>query len=53
MLEQFKDDKGQFATSSIQTDEGEIRTVFNLFRASLVAFPIEKVMEEAQIFSTM
>nr|QIC19056.1 putative alpha terpinol/1,8-cineole synthase [Pinus nigra subsp. laricio] len=53
VLEQFKAEKGQFATSSIQTDQGEIRTIFNLFRASLVAFPNEKVMEQAQIFSTI
>jgi len=51
VLEHFKDQKGRFACSSIQT-EGEIRSLLNLFRASLVAFPNEKVMEEAEIFST-
>nr|ACN40326.1 unknown [Picea sitchensis] len=51
VLEHFKDVKGQFVSSSIQT-EGEIRSVLNLFRASLVAFPSEDVMEEAEIFST-
>jgi hypothetical protein len=29
-----------------------MRGVLNLFRASLVAFPGEKVMEDAEIFST-
>nr|R9QMR4.1 RecName: Full=(-)-beta-phellandrene synthase 1, chloroplastic; AltName: Full=Terpene synthase (-)betaphell1; Short=PcTPS-(-)betaphell1; Flags: Precursor [Pinus contorta]AFU73853.1 (-)-beta-phellandrene synthase [Pinus contorta] len=52
VLENFKDHNGQFTCSGIQT-EGEIRGVLNLFRASLIAFPGEKVMEEAEIFSTM
>nr|AAX07267.1 (-)-alpha-pinene/(-)-camphene synthase [Pseudotsuga menziesii] len=54
VLEHFKDQKGHFAScssSSIETG-GEIRSVLNLFRASLIAFPNEKVMDEAQIFST-
>ena len=51
VLEHFKDVKGQFVSSSTQT-EGEIRSVLNLFRASLVAFPSEDVMEEAENFST-
>lgn len=51
VLEQFKDQKGQFACSSIET-EGEIRSVLNLFRASLIAFPNEKVMDDAKIFCT-
>nr|F2XFA6.1 RecName: Full=(R)-linalool synthase 1, chloroplastic; AltName: Full=Terpene synthase TPS-Lin 1; Short=PsTPS-Lin-1; Flags: Precursor [Picea sitchensis]ADZ45501.1 (-)-linalool synthase [Picea sitchensis] len=52
VLEQFKDQNGQFACSAIQT-EGEIKSVLNLFRASLIAFPGEKVMEDAEIFSTI
>jgi hypothetical protein len=52
VLEHFKDPKGQFSCSAIQT-EGEMRGVLNLFRASLIAFPGEIVMEEAEIFSTM
>nr|AFJ73582.1 2-methyl-3-buten-2-ol synthase [Picea abies] len=52
VLEQFKDQNGQFACSAIQT-EGEIKKVLNLFRASLIAFPGEKVLEEAEIFSTI
>jgi hypothetical protein len=50
VLEHFKGHIGQFASSSIQTG-GEIRSVLNLLRTSLVAFPSEKVMEEAEIFS--
>ena len=52
VLDHFKNEKGQFTCSAIQT-EGDIRHVLNLFRASLIAFPGEKVMEEAEIFSTM
>jgi len=52
VLEHFKEEKGQFARSAIQTEE-EIRSVLNLFRASLIAFPGEKVMEEAEIFSAI
>ena len=50
----LKDQNGEFACSAnIEGEgEGEVRAVLNLFRASLVAFPGEKVMEEAQIFST-
>eukprot|EP00253_Pinus_taeda_P036041 PITA_36041 len=51
VLERFKEQNGQFACSAILTD-GEIRSVLNLFRASLIAFPGEKVMEEAEFFST-
>eukprot|EP00253_Pinus_taeda_P006932 PITA_06932 len=51
VLEHFKDHNGQFTCSAIQT-EGEIGSVLNLFRASLIAFPGENVMEEAEIFST-
>nr|O24475.1 RecName: Full=Pinene synthase, chloroplastic; AltName: Full=(-)-(1S,5S)-pinene synthase; AltName: Full=Agg-pin1; AltName: Full=Beta-geraniolene synthase; Flags: Precursor [Abies grandis]AAB71085.1 pinene synthase [Abies grandis]AIF29188.1 pinene synthase [Expression vector pAPG2]AIF29194.1 pinene synthase [Expression vector pAPG1] len=48
----FKGQNGQFSCSeNIQTDE-EIRGVLNLFRASLIAFPGEKIMDEAEIFST-
>nr|AFJ73570.1 2-methyl-3-buten-2-ol synthase [Pinus pseudostrobus var. estevezii] len=52
VLQHFKEQKGQFACSAIQT-EGEIRSVLNLFRASQIAFPGEKVMEEAEVFSTI
>lgn len=49
-FEHFKGQNGQFVCSSIQT-AGEIRSVLNLFRASLLAFPGEKVMEEAETFA--
>ena len=52
MFEHFKDKKGQFACSDIQT-EGEIRSILNLFRASLIAFPGERAMEDAEFFSTI
>ena len=52
VLEQFKDKKGKFGCFANKT-EGEIRTVLNLFRASLITFPNEKVMEEAEIFSAI
>ena len=48
----FEDRNGQFTCSNSSQTEGEIRSVLNLYRASLVAFPGEKVMEEAQIFSS-
>ena len=47
----FEDQNGQFACSPSKT-EGEIRSALNLYRAPLIAFPGEKVMEEAQIFSS-
>lgn len=52
VLEHFKDEMGQFASSSIQT-EGKMRSILNLFRASLVAFPNEKILEDAEIFCTI
>jgi len=51
VLKHFKDQNGQFACSPSDT-EGEMRSIVNLYRASLIAFPGEKVMEEAEIFST-
>jgi len=51
VLKHFKDQNGQFACSPSEA-EGELRSIVNLYRASLIAFPGEKVMEEAEIFST-
>jgi len=51
VLKVFQDQNGQFSCSAIQT-EGKTRSVLNLLRASLIAFPGEKVMEEAEIFAT-
>lgn len=50
VFEHFKDQKGQFAASANDT-ELQTRSVFNLFRASLIAFPEEKVLEEAEKFA--
>eukprot|EP00253_Pinus_taeda_P007093 PITA_07093 len=52
VLKVFKNENGEFACSANIQTEGEIRGVLNLFRASLVAFPGENVMGEAEIFST-
>lgn len=52
VFEHFKDKEGQFACSANET-EREIRSVINLFRASLIAFPGERGLEEAEIFSTI
>lgn len=51
VFEQFKDQKGQFAWFTSNHTERKIRSVLNLFRASLIGFPGEKVMEEAEVFS--
>ncbi|GLJ09968.1 hypothetical protein SUGI_0119290 [Cryptomeria japonica] len=50
-LESFKGKDGKFLKSSTQSKE-EIQSIINLFRASLIAFPNEKVMDEAKSFST-
>lgn len=47
MFEHFKDQMGQFTASANDT-ELQTRSFFNLFRASLIAFPEEKVLEEAR-----
>jgi len=51
VLKVFEEENGQFACSPSQT-EGEIISFLDLYRASLIAFPGEKVMEKAQIFSS-
>nr|R9QMR3.1 RecName: Full=(-)-alpha pinene synthase 1, chloroplastic; AltName: Full=(-)-beta pinene synthase 1, chloroplastic; AltName: Full=Terpene synthase (-)alphapin1; Short=PcTPS-(-)alphapin1; Flags: Precursor [Pinus contorta]AFU73855.1 (-)-alpha pinene synthase [Pinus contorta] len=50
VLNHFKNQSGQFACTLKQTED-QIRTVLNLYRASLIAFPGEKVMDEAETFS--
>nr|ADU85930.1 (+)-sabinene synthase [Picea sitchensis] len=50
VFEHFKDQMGRIACSANHT-ERQISSILNLFRASLIAFPGEKVMEEAEIFS--
>ncbi|GLJ31921.1 hypothetical protein SUGI_0642510 [Cryptomeria japonica] len=51
VLENFKEKDGRFLSSYTQSHE-EIRSILNLFRASLIAFPEEKVMDEAKLFTT-
>nr|UNY86182.1 (-)-limonene synthase [Pinus armandii] len=51
VLKDFQDQNGHFAACSPIKTEGEIRSALNLYRASLIAFPGEKVMEDAEIFS--
>lgn len=55
VLKGFQDKDGQFVLDSSSGSiprEQEIRSVLNLFRASHIAFPGEKVMDEAKAFST-
>nr|ABV44453.1 1(10),5-germacradien-4-ol synthase [Pinus sylvestris] len=56
VLENFKDESGQFFCSSSTGEEGnadkEVRSMLSLFRASNISFPGEKVMEEAKTFTT-
>lgn len=51
MLETFKEKDGHFLSSYSQENE-DINTILNLYRASLIAFPGEKIMEEAKVFAT-
>eukprot|EP01018_Ginkgo_biloba_P025775 Gb_27156 [translate_table: standard] len=50
----WRDESGNFKCCEGEgdgTDVGLIRSVLNLFRASLLAFPGEKVMDEAKLFA--
>ncbi|KAH9297306.1 hypothetical protein KI387_028988, partial [Taxus chinensis] len=51
VLEKFKAKNGGFLCSTTQPEE-EIKSFLNLFRASLIVFPNENVMEEAKSFAT-
>nr|QHZ00922.1 terpene synthase 15 [Taiwania cryptomerioides]WBO26430.1 linalool synthase [Taiwania cryptomerioides] len=51
VLENFKGKDGQFLSSNSQSNQ-DVKIMLNLFRASLIAFPGEKVMEEAKVFAT-
>lgn len=60
VLENFKNKTGQFFfcegnydNLNVIRDEYVMRSILNLLRASSVAFPGEKVMEEAKIFSSI
>ena len=51
VFDHFKNQKGWFSCPA-NPPESVMRSALNLFRASLIAFPGEKVMEEAEMFST-
>ncbi|KAH9326692.1 hypothetical protein KI387_006870, partial [Taxus chinensis] len=51
VLEKFKAKNGGFLCSTTQPEE-MIKSFLNLFRASLIVFPNENVMEEAKSFAT-
>ncbi|GLJ31920.1 hypothetical protein SUGI_0642450 [Cryptomeria japonica] len=52
VLENFKEKDGQFLSSYTHSKQ-EIRSILNLFCASLIAFPEEKVMDEAKVFASI
>lgn len=52
VLRHFKGNDGQFLTPSTQSEELEIGSIINLYRASLIAFPEENIMDEAKSFAT-
>nr|AIO10962.1 terpene synthase [Taiwania cryptomerioides] len=51
MLGPFKTANGQFF-STAQSEEEKIKSILNLYRASYIAFPGEKILDEAKEFST-
>eukprot|EP01018_Ginkgo_biloba_P029167 Gb_39147 [translate_table: standard] len=51
VLENFKDENREFFCS-IGHSRRDVRSMLNLYRASHVAFPEEKIMEDARIFTT-
>ncbi|GLJ05653.1 hypothetical protein SUGI_0022320 [Cryptomeria japonica] len=52
MLEPFRTANGQFLCSTAESEEEQIRSILNLHRASYIAFPGEKILDEAKEFST-
>lgn len=52
VLEHFKGENGEFLSSAAGKSQKEINSILNLYRASFIAFPEEKVMDEAKAFST-
>ncbi|GLJ35267.1 hypothetical protein SUGI_0709720 [Cryptomeria japonica] len=52
MLQQFIREEGQLLHFNSQSNEEEIKGILNLFRASLIAFPGEKVLDDAKSFTT-
>eukprot|EP01018_Ginkgo_biloba_P025693 Gb_11595 [translate_table: standard] len=54
VLDKWRDESGHFKCCEGErdgTDVGLIRSMLNLFRVSLLAFPGEKVMDEAKLFA--
>ncbi|XP_057831923.2 alpha pinene synthase, chloroplastic [Cryptomeria japonica] len=52
MLGPFRTANGQFFCSTAQSEEEKIKGILNLYRASYIAFPGEKILDEALEFST-
>ncbi|GLJ05752.1 hypothetical protein SUGI_0024540 [Cryptomeria japonica] len=52
VLRHFKGNDGQFLCPSTQSEEEKIGSILNLYRASLIAFPGENIMDEAKAFAT-
>ncbi|GLJ10693.1 hypothetical protein SUGI_0133230 [Cryptomeria japonica] len=52
MLQQFKSKDGNFFYSDNQSNEEELRSILNLFRASLIAFPKQQALDDAKSFLT-
>nr|BAI53108.1 Terpinolene [Chamaecyparis obtusa] len=52
VLGPFRTASGQFLCSTAQSEEEKIKSVVNLYRASYIAFPGEKILDEAKQFST-
>ncbi|XP_057872931.2 alpha pinene synthase, chloroplastic-like [Cryptomeria japonica] len=51
VLRHFKGNDGQFLCPSSLSEEEKIGSILNLYRASLIAFPEENIMDEAKAFA--
>nr|QHZ00921.1 terpene synthase 14 [Taiwania cryptomerioides]WBO26429.1 geraniol synthase [Taiwania cryptomerioides] len=50
MFGHFQRANGQFLCFTVQAEEEKVKGILNLFRASLIAFPGEKILDEAKDF---
>ncbi|GLJ06369.1 hypothetical protein SUGI_0037340 [Cryptomeria japonica] len=50
ILGPYKTENGQFLCSTAESEEEKIKGILNLYRASQIAFPGEKILEEAKDF---